>query len=207
MIKHCCHTKKTHSWVSGQIFDPKNEQKKRDEACCHYSRWTPAWILQTRQRTAACGAWWPARRWVWATTQRRWNVTTLQNRRFALNYQAQRRATPWQILTVHHTFPAAHHEQNPTTTWSSSTEIPNSLYPRCDSTIFRLTFSLPPLNSSLIFKRASTVLFRSLCRRRPKSLNMVDPPDSTMFYQTGRRRRDAMTHRPELPESWTLVLE
>lgn len=70
-----------------------------------------------------------------------------------------------------------------------------------DSTIFKLTFSLPPLNSSLIFRRASTVLFRSLCRRRPKSLNMVDPPDSTMFYQTGKRRKDAVTHSPELPET------
>lgn len=44
-----------------------------------------------------------------------------------------------------------------------------------------LTFSLPPLSSSLIFSRASTVLFKSLCRRRPKSLNMVEPPDRTMF--------------------------
>lgn len=44
-----------------------------------------------------------------------------------------------------------------------------------------LTLSLPPLSSSLIFSRASTVLFKSLCRRRPKSLNMVEPPDRTMF--------------------------
>lgn len=44
-----------------------------------------------------------------------------------------------------------------------------------------LTFNLPPLSSSLIFSRASTVLFRSLCSRLPKSLNMVEPPESTMF--------------------------
>ena len=44
-----------------------------------------------------------------------------------------------------------------------------------------LTFSLPPLSSSLILRRASTVLFRSRCIRRPKSRNMVEPPDRTMF--------------------------
>lgn len=46
---------------------------------------------------------------------------------------------------------------------------------------FFFTFNLPPLSSSLIFSRASTVLLRSLCRRRPKSLNMVEPPESTTF--------------------------
>ena len=46
-----------------------------------------------------------------------------------------------------------------------------------------LTLSFPPLSSSLIFRRASTVLFRSLCMRRPKSLNMVEPPDRTMFWR------------------------
>ncbi|TNN50747.1 hypothetical protein EYF80_039068 [Liparis tanakae] len=50
-----------------------------------------------------------------------------------------------------------------------------------DAAIFILTFNLPPLSSSLIFSRASTVLLRSLCMRRPKSLNMVEPPESTMF--------------------------
>lgn len=50
-----------------------------------------------------------------------------------------------------------------------------------------LTLSLPPLSSSLIFSLASTVLFRSLCRRRPKSRNMVEPPDRTMFCRRGKK--------------------
>lgn len=54
------------------------------------------------------------------------------------------------------------------------------------NSFFLLTLSLPPLSSSLIFRRASTVLFKSLCRRRPKSLNMVEPPDRTTFC--GRKR-------------------
>lgn len=49
---------------------------------------------------------------------------------------------------------------------------------------YPLTFNFPPLSSSLIFSRASTVLFRSLCRRLPKSLNMVEPPESTTFCDT-----------------------
>lgn len=47
-----------------------------------------------------------------------------------------------------------------------------------------LTFIRPPLSSSLSLSRASTTLLRSLCSRRPKSLNMVDPPDNTMFWHT-----------------------
>lgn len=43
------------------------------------------------------------------------------------------------------------------------------------------TFSLPPLSSSLSFSLASTVLFKSRCKRRPKSLNMVEPPERTIF--------------------------
>lgn len=50
-----------------------------------------------------------------------------------------------------------------------------------------LTLSFPPLSSSLIFSRASTVLFKSLCKRRPKSLNMVEPPDRTMFCGLSRK--------------------
>lgn len=49
---------------------------------------------------------------------------------------------------------------------------------------YPLTFNFPPLSSSLIFSRASTVLFRSLCSRLPKSLNMVEPPESTTFCDT-----------------------
>ncbi|MPC23975.1 hypothetical protein E2C01_017043 [Portunus trituberculatus] len=35
--------------------------------------------------------------------------------------------------------------------------------------------------------RASTMRFTSRCSRRSKSLNMVEPPDSTMFLYSGRR--------------------
>lgn len=44
-----------------------------------------------------------------------------------------------------------------------------------------LTFIRPPLSSSLSRNLASTTLFKSLCSRRPKSLNIVDPPERTTF--------------------------
>jgi hypothetical protein len=46
------------------------------------------------------------------------------------------------------------------------------------------TFILPPLSSWLSFNLASTTLFKSLCRRRPKSLNIVEPPERTTFWKT-----------------------
>ena len=49
-----------------------------------------------------------------------------------------------------------------------------------------LTLILPPLNSSDIFNLASTTLFKSLWTRRPKSLNIVDPPDRTTFFAASR---------------------
>lgn len=45
------------------------------------------------------------------------------------------------------------------------------------------TFNFPPLSSSLSFSRLSTKRLTSLWRRRPKSRNIVDPPDNTMFYK------------------------
>lgn len=63
------------------------------------------------------------------------------------------------------------------------------------------TFSFPPLSSSLIFSRASTVLFRSLCRRRPKSLNMVEPPERTTFCKTRRQRAELRARRFRRPPS------
>lgn len=54
------------------------------------------------------------------------------------------------------------------------------------------TFNLPPLSSSLNFSLASTVLFKSLCKRRPKSLNMVEPPERTMFC-VGKENKTIMT--------------
>lgn len=56
-----------------------------------------------------------------------------------------------------------------------------------------LTLSLPPLSSSLIFSLASTVLLRSLCRRRPKSRNIVEPPERTMFCSQGNGTVRAVT--------------
>ena len=53
-------------------------------------------------------------------------------------------------------------------------------------TIF-LTLILPSLKFSLIFSRASTERLMSRCRRRPKSLNIVDPPLNTMLLYSGRR--------------------
>ena len=63
-----------------------------------------------------------------------------------------------------------------------------ALLPRCPDGRARrpvlgrgLTFILPPLSSSLSLSLASTTLFKSLCRRRPKSLNIVEPPERTTF--------------------------
>ena len=58
----------------------------------------------------------------------------------------------------------------------------NDLYINCTTycTSIGFGFNLPPLNSSLNFSLASTVLFKSLCKRRPKSLNMVEPPEKTI---------------------------
>ena len=50
----------------------------------------------------------------------------------------------------------------------------------------RLTVSLPPLNCSLIFSRISTTRLISRWSRRPKSLNMVEPPERTIFLYRGR---------------------
>ena len=46
----------------------------------------------------------------------------------------------------------------------------------------------PPLSCSLSFKRASTARFMSRCKRRPKSRNMVEPPESTMFCQANKHK-------------------
>ena len=46
-----------------------------------------------------------------------------------------------------------------------------------------LTLMRPWLSSSLAFNRASTTLLTSRWILRPKSRNMVDPPDSTMFWK------------------------
>ena len=46
----------------------------------------------------------------------------------------------------------------------------------------------PPLSCSLSFKRASTARFMSRCKRRPKSRNMVEPPESTMFWQASKHK-------------------
>lgn len=62
-----------------------------------------------------------------------------------------------------------------------------------------LTVSLPPLSSSLIFSRASTERFRSLCRRRPKSLNMVEPPDRTTFCGRKEMRVTQLQNEKHLP--------
>ena len=45
------------------------------------------------------------------------------------------------------------------------------------------TLSLPPLSSSLSLSRESTIRFTSRWSRRPKSRNIVEPPDNTMFCQ------------------------
>jgi hypothetical protein len=45
-----------------------------------------------------------------------------------------------------------------------------------------VTLIRPPLNCSLNLRRESTTLFTSRPRRRPKSLNIVEPPDNTIFY-------------------------
>lgn len=44
-----------------------------------------------------------------------------------------------------------------------------------------LAFIAPPLKSSLILTRRSTVRLMSRCKRLSKSLYMVEPPESTMF--------------------------
>ena len=43
-----------------------------------------------------------------------------------------------------------------------------------------------PLAVSLLAILPSTICFTSRCNLLPKSLNMVEPPESTMFYQTGK---------------------
>lgn len=48
-----------------------------------------------------------------------------------------------------------------------------------------LTFILPQLKLSLSFNRASTVFFISRCSLLPKSLNIVEPPESTIFLYKG----------------------
>lgn len=118
----------------------------------------PALILRTRQRTSACDGWWLAHRWVWAAKQR-WFVLSLLKSLEALEESFLLQSK------MFHRF-----------TWSCLYQLLVLLLP--------LTFNFPPLSSSLIFSRASTVLFRSLCSRLPKSLNMVEPPESTTFCVT-----------------------
>lgn len=62
-------------------------------------------------------------------------------------------------------------------TIAQSTENENYKFHIC------LTFILPWLSSSLILNLASTTFFTSRWIFLPKSLNMVEPPDNTMFYK------------------------
>lgn len=48
------------------------------------------------------------------------------------------------------------------------------------------TFRFPFDNSSLNANRASEIRFISRCIRRPKSLNIVEPPDRTIFSYNPR---------------------
>ena len=50
------------------------------------------------------------------------------------------------------------------------------------------TLNFPPVASSDSLVLASTILFRSLSNLLPKSLNIVDPPDNTMFLYNARRQ-------------------
>lgn len=45
----------------------------------------------------------------------------------------------------------------------------------------------PSLSFSLAFNLASANFLTSRCRRRPKSLNIVEPPERTMFLYSPRR--------------------
>lgn len=66
--------------------------------------------------------------------------------------------------------------------WGESSELHFFYYSHNQPYLkFLLTFIRPPLSSSLSLNLASTTLFKSLCSRRPKSLNIVDPPESTTF--------------------------
>eukprot|EP00962_Isochrysis_galbana_P033190 scaffold11058_cov90-Isochrysis_galbana.AAC.1 len=46
----------------------------------------------------------------------------------------------------------------------------------------------PPESASLLRDRWSTLRLMSRCSRRPKSLNMVEPPESTMCLYRPRRQ-------------------
>lgn len=67
------------------------------------------------------------------------------------------------------------HLQN---TIAQSTEMKTT-----NSTYIYFTLILPWLSSSLILNLASTTFFTSRWIFLPKSLNMVEPPDNTMFYK------------------------
>lgn len=53
--------------------------------------------------------------------------------------------------------------------------------------MLNVTFILPPLRLSLNLSRPSTCRLISRWRRRPKSLNIVEPPDKTILWYKGLR--------------------
>lgn len=71
---------------------------------------------------------------------------------------------------------------------SENTDHPH----QCTVLSRKQTFSLPPLSSSLSFSLASTVLFKSRCKRRPKSLNIVEPPERTIFWNCTNKIKSFM---------------
>ena len=62
-----------------------------------------------------------------------------------------------------------------------------------DNVVHVITLMRPPLSCSLSFSRASTARLISRWRRRPKSRNMVEPPDNTIFFGQHKKKRKKIT--------------
>lgn len=71
--------------------------------------------------------------------------------------------------------------------WYSHSHLQNTIAQSTENESYQfhiyLTLILPWLSSSLILNLASTTFFTSRWIFLPKSLNMVDPPDNTIFYK------------------------
>lgn len=70
-----------------------------------------------------------------------------------------------------------------------------------------LTFIDPPSRTSDARARASTIFFRSLCNLRWKSLNIVEPPDNTIFWHKPNNQSKSNAYSKHMTEYSIIALK